>query len=153
MLEENYRKLFASLKDSVEWQIQLPATMGDFFGRGGYTASNRFDVRRCPRIRSRHKAVMYFSEALPVFPRPTTPVAIYTNDLSRTGFGCICREQLFPGERVQILLPHCWMEVTIARGRRLGPQCFEAGAFLNAVHLLEGPNFRLPSTATAQAVG
>lgn len=153
MLEENYSGLFARLKKTIEWQIELPTAMGDFFGRSGYTPANRFDVRRCPRIRSRHKAVMYFDEALPAFPRPPTPVPIYTNDLSRTGFGCICRDQLYPGERVQILLPNCWMEVTIARGRRLGPQCFEAGAFLNVVHLLDSEDFRLPPMATAYAAG
>ncbi len=152
MLEKDYRRLFASLRESVDWQFELPATMNDFFDRQGHSAATGLNVRRSPRIRTRHKAVMHFSDPLPAFPRPAMPVAIYTNDLSRTGFGCICREQLYPGERVHILLPNCWLEATIARGRRLGPECFEAGALLSAAHLLENPGFRLPPWAASRAV-
>lgn len=134
MLEANYPKLFARLIEKVEWRIELPRELSDFFDHGGPNPANAYDMRRCPRMRSRHRGVMYFSRALPAFPRSDAPMGVYTVDLSRTGFGCLCAEQLFPGEQVRVLLPNCWLEATVARGRRLGPQCFEAGSVLKAVH-------------------
>lgn len=134
MLEANYPKLFADLIDKVEWRVELPPELSDFFDQGRANPSNAFDMRRCPRMRSRHRGVMYFSRALPAFPRSGAPMGVYTVDLSRTGFGCLCSEQLFPGEEICVLLPNCWLQATVARGRRLGPRCFEAGAVLKAVH-------------------
>ena len=134
MLEGNYSKLFAGLIEKLKWRIELPAEMADFFESAAAIPANAFDMRRCPRMRSRHRGVLYFNRPLPAFPRSGEPVGVFTVDLSRTGFGCLCGEQLFPGEEIRVLLPNCWLEATVARGRRLGPRCFEVGSILKAVH-------------------
>lgn len=127
MLEDNCRELFDRIASDLVWQIELPPKMAGFLEQRGYTTSNVFDKRRCARARIPCRAVMWFVRSLPAFPRSDGLVGIYTADLSRHGIGILCHEQLFPGEEVRILLPTSYLDVTIVRGRRAGPKCFEAG--------------------------
>lgn len=64
----------------------------------------------------------------PLFPRESELVAAYLSDFSRSGVAFFCDRQLFPGERVELELPHIGFRTLIVkRGRRVTGGCFEIG--------------------------
>ena len=78
--------------------------MDDFFDRTGPMPTNFDDIRRFPRFyfRSCAEAIVH-----PLVNRPGTAPAerfVLTCDLSRTGLRMLHNEQLFPGQRVDIVL-------------------------------------------------
>jgi hypothetical protein len=119
---------------SVPNKIQFPAGYEDFFEETGPTSFFESDRRSSARMRVRTSGILIPRRWLPAFPRVASPLAIYTNDFSKTGFGFIAHQQWFPGEHVRVLLATFWMEIAIRRCRRLGPGCFEVGGTLIEKH-------------------
>jgi hypothetical protein len=85
-------------------------------------------------MRVRTHGILVPQRWLPAFPRSAAPVAIYTKDFSKTGFGFVAHQQYFPGEHVRVILATFWMEIAVRRCRRLGPACYEAGGTLLERH-------------------
>jgi hypothetical protein len=57
-------------------------------------------------------------------------VGTYTRDFSRWGCGFLTTEQLFPEERVRIVLPTFWVQLLVVRTRRITSKCYESGGKL-----------------------
>ena len=130
MLVTDYQRRLGSLIQGVQNRILLPDGMQDFFNESGPTSPLPSDRRTSVRTRVRTRGVLFPRCWLPAFPRSPEPQAIFTKDFSKTGFGFLAHEQYFPGEQVRVLLATFWMEISIRRCRRLGPECFELGGML-----------------------
>ncbi|GAA5506257.1 hypothetical protein [Novipirellula caenicola] len=131
MLEVDYSQRLNGLIEQVNWDIQLPVEMSEYFASNG-EASNSFptDERSNQRISIRTRGLLWSEVALPFCPRPSRPIGIYTRDFSRTGAGFLSSLQFFPEEEVRIVLPTFWVRVRVTRVRRLGDACFEIGTIL-----------------------
>lgn len=134
MLAADYQRRLGELIQSIPNEICLPPGYEDFFRQSGPAPSCEGDRRSGIRTRVRTTGILYPRQWLPSFPRTVTPRPIYTKDFSKTGFGFIARQQYYPGERVRVLLATFWMELTVQRCRRLGPNCFETGSTLLEQH-------------------
>ena len=78
---------------------------------------------------------MFFEQSPPFLNRPTldisdSAVGIYTRDFSCAGIGLVSPIQLFPEERVRLVLPTFWLQMRIIRARRLNPLCYDIGGTL-----------------------
>ena len=134
MLDGDYQRLLGKIMSSLSQQIRLPPECEDFFSQTGPTAPYPNDMRSSARTRVRTHGVLLPESPLPTFPREPEPIAIYTADFSKTGFGFVAAEQFYPGEDVRILLATFWMQVKIHRCRRLGESCYTSGGTLSCRH-------------------
>jgi hypothetical protein len=134
VLGSNYPEVLQSMMQQVTWTIQLPPHMERFFQESGLVASLPGDERRAARLMIRTRCILLPEAPLPAFPRPGIPAAVYTSDLSRNGIGFLSPYQYYPEEDVRLILPTMWLRGTIARSRRLGPNCFQIGARLISKH-------------------
>ena len=57
-------------------------------------------------------------------------IPVYTADFSRGGCGFISAIQIFPTERIRLILPTFWIQLEIVRCRKLGSKCYEVGGVL-----------------------
>ena len=86
------------------------------------------DQRRFPRYLLRGCAALESRSTLPALDRPQTWYKVFIKNVSRGGLSFYHGEQLFPAERMRILLPdgtECTFEVT--RCVRIQTHCFEIG--------------------------
>ena len=134
MLDGDYQLFLGKIMSSLSQQIRLPPECEDFFSQTGPTAPYPNDMRSSARTRVRTHGVLLPESPLPTFPREPEPIAIYTADFSKTGFGFVAAEQFYPGEDVRILLATFWMQVKIHRCRRLGESCYASGGTLSCHH-------------------
>jgi hypothetical protein len=134
MLGTDYSELLRVLMTQVPWNIDLPGDRDRFFRETGHIAAIPEDERRSPRFRLRSPCLLIPEDPLPAFPRNREPIAIYTADISRHGIGFVAATQFLPEEKVRIILPMFWLQATIVRGRRLGPQCYQGSALLMRKH-------------------
>jgi len=111
---------------TLDSSAELIETADDFFAKAGPLPPAFDDVRRHPRFyfRSCAEATIY-----PFGPqRDERRCFLLTRDLSRSGVGLVHREQLFPGQCVQITLngePPRYTEVMWCR--RLAADNFVCG--------------------------
>ena len=131
MLEIDYSQRLNDLFAQVQWDIQLPDEMSDYFANNG-EASISFptDERSNQRIRIRTRALLWSEVALPFRPRHLAPSGIYTRDFSRTGAGFLSAIEFFPEEELRVVLPAFWVRLRVTRVRRLGDSCYEVGTTL-----------------------
>ena len=134
MLGTDYSDLFRVLTQQVTWNIDIPGDRERFFGETGHIPSISDEDRRSPRMRVRTQCLVIPEESLPAFPRNREPIPAYTADLSRDGVGFLAALQFLPEEKVRIILPVFWLQATIVRGRRLGPNCWQGCALLMKKH-------------------
>jgi len=92
------------MSSMIENAAPLIESMDDFFDRTGPIPASYDDVRRFPRFyfRSCAEAVIH-----PLAKRPgATPAEkfVLTCDISRTGLRLLHNEQLFPGQRLDVVL-------------------------------------------------
>ena len=113
----------AQVTDNI-WHLlsnepDLPAEWTDYFDHQGPTPLFYDDNRAYNRHFYRTRSVMI---------RNGNQWSIITKDFSRKGIGFYAREQLFPRESVQLLLPDGTIRsVTIVRCLRVQDNCFECG--------------------------
>jgi hypothetical protein len=115
--------------DSLPCDIELPDSWQGFFGEAGLLASVQDERRRFPRFRLRTTAAMRCVKNLPTPPRPHQWVKVFAKDVSRAGFSFVHSVQLFPGERLELVVDtshHYRGEVR--RCRKVGPNCYVVGA-------------------------
>ncbi len=134
MLDTDYQRHLGSLIQGVPCQIELPEELQSFFEESGPMSVCENDRRRGVRTRVRTRGILIPTRWLPSMPRTTAPIAIYTKDFSKTGFGFLSDRQFFPGEEVRILLATFWMDIAVRRCRRLGECCYESGGSLLQQH-------------------
>ncbi len=134
MLDGDYQRLLGKIMSSLPQRILLPPDCEDFFSQTGPTAPYPNDMRSASRTRVRTHGVLLPESWLPAFPRDPEPIAIYTADFSKTGFGFVAAEQFYPCEEVRILLATFWMRVKIRRCRRMGDACYAIGGTLTSRH-------------------
>jgi hypothetical protein len=143
MLDESYKEKLDSALASTIWSIQLPARLADFFSVRGDSQSIVHEERKHLRIRARAKCVGYFESTMLSMQRDTVGIPIYTADFSRGGCGFISAIQIFPTERLRLILPTFWLQVEAVRCRKLGPKCYEIGSELIAKHQPDPSVFNL----------
>lgn len=130
MLDESYKEKFDALLASTDCSIQLPARMADFFSVRGDSHSTAYEERKHLRIRARAKSIGYFESTIPGMKRDALGIPIFTADFSRGGCGFLSAIQIFPSERLRLILPTFWLQIESVRCRKLGPNCYEVGSIL-----------------------
>lgn len=116
---------------SLICEVQLPPELEDDFERTGRVPSLPDDGRQYPRLYWRGKqnsAAIEYKQTLPCVPRQQCWHKVYTLDISRGGVAILHSEQLFPGERMQVLFTSGdRMSVEVKWCRRLAEKCFCIG--------------------------
>lgn len=114
--------------------IELPGAWQDFFTRSGPAGTCEGDQRRFPRFHVRGKAALLYGPGLPNMPRSPSRHGIYLKDICRAGIGFLHSEQLFPRERVNILLADGIARIVeVVHCRRIQRHCYEVGTkFISA---------------------
>ncbi len=135
--------------EDLACRVELPPVWEDFFEKTGALPSGADDKRRHPRHYLRTYAAVGYHQTFSSVPRRQAWHKVYTKDVSRSGLAFLHSEQLFPRERLEILLPDgrtCFIEV--ARCHRIQDRCFEVGArFVDKLHESIVPNGPPESTA------
>jgi hypothetical protein len=103
-------------------------TEEDFFSKCGPVPASFDDMRRFPRFYYRMQV------SATIYPLPgiegaiPTPCTLLTRDLSRGGVNVLHTEQLFPAQRIDLVLPDgVRRSVEVVWCRRLAPRCWWAG--------------------------
>jgi hypothetical protein len=112
---------------------EAPATPGavesdaDFFAKAGPMPTAWDEARRHPRFyyRARAKATVHpFRGA----PQPPVECTVLTRDLSRGGINLVHTEQVYPGQRIElVLLDGVTRTVEVCWCRRLAHRCYSVG--------------------------
>ena len=126
----------------VPCRVVLPDWLRAEFPKRGAVLTSYEEARQYPRYFLRgyeHTAVLRCLPSLKGLHRTVDEWAVYTVTLSRGGASFLHFEQLFPGERAQFLVPEKLdRTIEVKWCRRLGPQCYEAGAqFLERLSVQE----------------
>ena len=110
-------------------EIDLPVAWRNFFDESGVMPTCIGDTRRFPRFYVRGKGALECRQSLPGKPRPAQWHGIYTKNVSREGLGFLHSEQLFPRERMRVLLVDGVLRaIEVACCRRIQRRCYEIGA-------------------------
>lgn len=109
--------------------VELPAEWQDYFERTGQVPGRYQERRRHPRYYYRVCAALQHRQTFPALNRPTEWYQVYANDVSRGGLSFMHGEQLFPRERMPIVLPRLGMStIEIVWCLRVKRHCFHVGA-------------------------
>ncbi|HUE71030.1 MAG TPA: PilZ domain-containing protein [Pirellulaceae bacterium] len=130
MLDHDCHPSFGELIDAAPNRLQVPATL-----LRALSVAERhcqFDQRQSPRIPLMLKGAADVSSTLPAFPRGDIRGRVIVCDASLRGMRFLFDQQLWPGERVRLLLPESQFTGEVARARRLQPHCYEIGVRLDA---------------------
>jgi len=122
--------LTALLKTLPNRVVIPPGWKRDSARRGEMPAAYHNDTRRFVRVPCLASAVLEVESTLPYFPRDPELHSILMKDISRQGVGFLHHQQLFPRERVQLLLPNGKLSYVVCRCLRHNERCFEIGAEL-----------------------
>jgi hypothetical protein len=99
----------------------------DFFAKAGPMPTAWDEARRHPRFyyRARAKATVYpFRGAQ----EPPTDCTVLTRDLSRGGINLVHTEQVYPGQRIDLVLVDGVLRtVEVCWCRRLAQRCYSVG--------------------------
>ncbi|TWU56747.1 hypothetical protein Poly51_26640 [Rubripirellula tenax] len=152
MLEIDYPTRFSELIQSIDCDIELPIEWTDYFEERGEITSYAEDDRANRRLKIRTQGMMWFESTLPFLARSSNHTVIYTRDFSRFGAGFLVPFQLFPEERVRIVLPTFWVRLQVVRARRITSKCFEIGATLLERHDPRLDAFELCQPSDSMAV-
>lgn len=134
MLEIDYSTQFGEMIQQMAWDIELPIEWKDYFDQRGEVTSFAEDERNNKRLKIRTHGVMWFDHTLPAHPRAESAVGIYTRDFSRQGSGFLSPFEIYPEEKVRVLLPTFWVQLKVVRARRITSKCYEIGSFLLSRH-------------------
>ena len=136
--DEKGRLRLADAITKLQCEIELPESWSDFFEISGMAGSSAFDKRRAARWKNRVLAGLLYRTTFPVLPRSEGWHPVYIKDLSRNGAAFIHFEQLYPLERLRILViddrssrllqNDCLRTAEVVRCRRVQDKCFEVGA-------------------------
>ena len=132
LAEDIQERSAASLIGSLPCRVQLPEKLKESFELKGPTPTMPDENRRYPRLRCRsegHRAGLQCVSTYDSLARTDAWAAAYVADFSKGGIQVIHHEQLYPGERVRVLLvTGNLLDVEVVRCRRLGQACYTVGA-------------------------
>ena len=118
--------------DSLSCSVRLPLRLQKDFEKTGVTAPFYGDVRSVQRMTWRgagRRAALEYRQSLPTLPRNPAWFGVYMNDLSHQGCGFFHGEQLYPGERMRLVLPTGTdLPIEVRWCHRVDENCFEIGA-------------------------
>ena len=138
-LGDSLRAQVQELVDAVgplQCGIELPWWWKGDAGPTGPLPTRYSDRRRHPRFHYRLCAALEHRQTLPSLPRPRQWHQIFTKDLSRGGLSFLHSEQLFPRERMRLVLPRRGMsQIEIVCCNRVQEDCYQVGA-----RFVEPPN-------------
>jgi hypothetical protein len=120
------------LIERIPCRVEVPPDLAELFEGEGYVSSYADEFRANFRYRAVRRAVLQFCGNLPAFPRGGGMFGAIVQDFSRRGMGLLYHEQLYPDERVRVLLPSVSVDGAVARCRRCGPGCFAVGLQLDS---------------------
>lgn len=136
--DESGRLRLADAITELQCKIELPESWSDFFEVSGMTGSSPFDRRRAARWNNRVVAGLLYRTTFSVLPRGEGWHSIYIKDLSHSGAAFIHCEQLYPLERMRILMiddrssrllqNNCLRTAEVVWCRRVQDKCFEVGS-------------------------
>ena len=100
-------------------RVELPEEWSDFYELVGPTSVEYDDRRRHRRFHARGRAIIEYQSSY---------YGVLTKDISREGIAFYHEKQLFPAERVTLLLNSgLQTEVSVMRCRRIKKNCYECG--------------------------
>lgn len=134
MLAVDYRTKLDQLIHSIDWKIKIPDEWADYFEDTGRPTTFADDQRHNQRLKIRTCGILWFEKAIPMKSRTRDPIGIYTRDFSRQGTGFLSPCEIYPEEHVRIVLSTFWVQLRVARARRINSQCYEIGAVLSRQH-------------------
>lgn len=112
-------------------RVEMPPDYGDFFDFVGPMPPQFEDNRRVPRFYCRTFAALTTRQTLPALSRDECTDRICLKDVSRSGVSFLHCRQLFPGERLElVVLDGIRRELTVTRCRKIQDRCYEIGASL-----------------------
>ena len=123
-------------------------SMDDFFSKSGPMPPVYDDVRQFPRFFYRSCAEVIIH---PMGPGPAQPARLFvlTKDLSRSGVSIIHAAQLFPGQRVEVILDgKSPIAAVVSWCRRLPDQYFAIGCRFTAGDTPKDANVSRPTSET-----
>lgn len=136
--DESKRLRLADAIARQQCEVELPESWNDFFEISGMAGSSAADKRRAARWKNRVVAGLLYRTTFPVLPRSDEWHPIYIKDLSRTGMAFVHSEQLYPLERLRILViddrssrllqNDCLRTVEISWCKRVKDKCFAVGS-------------------------
>lgn len=101
-------------------KAELPTDQDEFFSRRGPTTACPMSDRGFQRYYFRGKAILQLGDVCH---------AVYTNDVSRTGIGLYSPVQLFPCDKVTLVLPtRDEVVLQVTRCRRVADRCYDCGS-------------------------
>ena len=125
--ERSLREVIAALPCSVEFPPGIEIGL-QRMGPASTCPDERRQTQRISVGGAGLVAALEYQQTLATVPRRPGWHRLYVVDLSTRGIGFLHSEQLFPGERMQIvLLTGDRRTIEMARCRRLGPRCYRIG--------------------------
>ncbi len=117
-----------ALRD-LPFNVQIPRSKLEALGKSGHAATIHNDQRRHVRFRQLERGIVRCGSTFPSIQRSSELTVCLVISLSREGVGLLYPMQLFPKERFALRMEGSkQMLLTVARCRKLGPNCFEIGA-------------------------
>ncbi len=111
--------------------VELPA---DFFDRTGAIGTHWDERRQFPRFYYRTAAALEIEPTLAVLQRTPRRERVYIKDVSRNSLALLHGEQLYPGEKLRLVLcDGARRQSTVTRCRRVQPNCYEIAARFESV--------------------
>ena len=115
--------------DSLPCEIELPESWQDFFAQKGQLPTYPCERRRFPRFCLRTSAAMRLLQNIPELNRSGDWYKVLVKDVSRSGFSFLHSEQLFPLERLELVIDESHHYFGVVRQcRKVGPNCYIIGA-------------------------
>jgi len=120
--------------NAIAWSLELPEHWTNFFTETGIVHSLNPEKSGKQRRIVRIRGFVFWEKMLPSVPRDQRPIGVYTKDFSKDACGLVAPLQLFPEERLRLLLPTFWLRLRVVRCVRQTASCFEVGLQLVSRH-------------------
>ena len=122
------------LIQSLPCRVELPEDATLFFSRRGPLVSQYDEKRQYPRFYCRTEAALVCKQSLPACTRQSRTHRIYVKDISRRSIAFLHFEQLFPCEKVDVILTDGGLRpITVIRCRRIQKDCYEVVGDFSAI--------------------
>jgi len=113
----------------ARFEVRVPRSKLETLSRTGPTPTWLQEVRRHVRVRTLCKAILCYQQTYPTIERTEEMRGVLVTDISRSGIGMLCDEQLFPCEKMKLWIKgKTPLPIAIVRCRKIISQCFDTGA-------------------------
>ncbi|MBA2115954.1 hypothetical protein [Bremerella alba] len=113
----------------LTFEVQIPRAKLEELGKSGHIETTATDQRRHVRFRQLKRCILRCEPTFPTIERPQQLSLALVTNISRKGVGLLYHSQLYPKESFVLRIEGAGLlRLTVARCRKLGPQCYEIGA-------------------------